>query len=142
MSNGKAKAIASLINGGVICKFDEQSSEYCEECPHKNTCDKRQSKDEEKTLDLQTVVDALNEVSVAIKIAFDKAEQAFKNLFKSLATISNYILAAVGKNKRVAFLAINAKKERTRKKNLNRIKKEILKISRNNNAPKREYLIK
>lgn len=83
--------------------------------------------DEEKTYDLQAVVDALNVVSDAIEIGFDKAIKTLIQISKCMGYVFKEIKIACYKNKRATYLALHAKKERTRNKNYKRLEREIKK---------------
>lgn len=83
--------------------------------------------DEEKTYDWQAVADALNKVSVAIEIRFDKAIKTLIQISKCMGYVCKEIKIACYKNKRATYLALHAKKERTRNKNYKRLEREIKK---------------
>lgn len=83
--------------------------------------------DEEKTYDWQAVADVLNEVSVAIEIRFDKAIKTLIQISMCMSDVCKEIKIACYKNKRATYLALHAKKERTRNKNYKRLEREIKK---------------
>lgn len=81
---------------------------------------------EEKTYNINDIDNALNVIAVAIESAFDRAYQELLKQYKQYKRFT-ILYNMCCQNKRVANLALHAKKARTRKKNMNRIIKTVLK---------------